>query len=135
MLAAADFANFLVHKLARLGGWRFARALGPLGLLHCFSLWHDRLQLMMHRPANGFASSRSLKKLTSNHGKWSRRREALTEVLNGSRATKAVRSLIERIVLRSGLARGTFSFSSIAGTFIAERQASRRGIGALLHRT
>ncbi|KRR30042.1 hypothetical protein CQ13_14725 [Bradyrhizobium retamae] len=52
----------------------------------------------------------------------------------GIESDKAVRSLIERIVLRSGLARETFSFSSIEGTFIAERQVSRRGIGALLHR-
>ncbi|WP_156908643.1 hypothetical protein [Bradyrhizobium murdochi] len=57
--------------------------------------------------------------------------EALTEALNGSKATKAERSLIERIVQRSGLTRETFSFSSIAGTFTAKRQASRRGIGAL----
>ncbi len=46
MLAAANFANLLMHKLARLGSWRFARAFGPLGLLHCSSLWHDRLQLV-----------------------------------------------------------------------------------------
>jgi hypothetical protein len=42
MLAAPDLANLLLHKLARLGGRRFARALILSGLPDCSSFRHGR---------------------------------------------------------------------------------------------
>ncbi|WP_213288960.1 hypothetical protein [Bradyrhizobium sp. sGM-13] len=131
MLAAADFANFLVHKLARLGGWRFACALGPLGLLHCFPLWHDRLQLVVHRPAKRLCQWPFSQETNVPPP------EMVPQARSSDRSAQRVES--DKSCARPdrtdrsapGLTRETFSFSSIAGTFIAERQASRRGIGAL----
>jgi hypothetical protein len=41
MFAAANLADLLMYKFARLSGGRFARALVLTGLLHSSSFWHD----------------------------------------------------------------------------------------------